>query len=135
MKYFALMILAAALLWPAFTPAAAGEAKLEDQRPVVVATSPRVGDANVDPNLKEIRITFSKPMQPDGYSLVKMDKDSFPQITGEAGFLEDGRTFVAPVSLTGNKTYQIWVNSDRFQNFRDLKGRPAVPYLVSFRTR
>ena len=112
-----------------------GEAISNGQPPVVVATVPPAGDAMVDPNLPKIRITFSKPMQINGWSLVMQDKVSFPKITGQVGFQNNGRIFIAPVRLEPDKNYVVWINSDRYQNFRDQQGRPAVPYLLSFRTK
>ena len=41
----------------------------DNQPPVVVATVPPAGDAMVNPSLQEIKITFSKPMQINGWSL------------------------------------------------------------------
>jgi hypothetical protein len=40
-----------------------------------------------------------------------------------------------PVELEPGKTYWIGINSERFQNFKDLDGRPALPYQVVFRTK
>ena len=33
------------------------------------------------------------------------------------------------------KTYAIWVNSEKFNNFKDTGGRSAVPYLLVFKTK
>lgn len=113
----------------------AGEPSVSGQPPVVVATTPRAGDAAVDPKLQEIKIVFSKPMQGDGWSLVMRDNSSFPKITGQVAFQKYRRTFIAPVALEPGKEYVVWINSSRHQNFRDQEGRPTVPYLLSFRTR
>jgi hypothetical protein len=40
-----------------------------------------------------------------------------------------------PVKLEPGKTYAIWVNSDKFTNFKDTDGRSAVPYLLVFKTK
>ena len=42
---------------------------------------------------------------------------------------------VLPVRLEPGKTYAIWVNSEKFGNFKDADGRSAVPYLPVFRTK
>ena len=44
------------------------------------------------------------------------------------------RTCVLPVKLEPGKTYAIWLNSQKFGNFKDTDGRSAVPYLLVFRT-
>ena len=40
-----------------------------------------------------------------------------------------------PVALEPGKTYAIWINSEKFNNFKDTDGRSAVPYLLVFRTK
>jgi len=129
------LALAGCLLFTGVDGALAEEPSVNSQPPVVVATTPRAGDAAVDPKLQEIKITFSKPMRINGWSLVMADKASFPKITGQVGFQKDGRTFVAPVKLEPGKDYVVWINSNRHQNFRGHAERPALPYLLSFRTR
>ena len=47
---------------------------------------------------------------------------------------KDKRTCVLKVTLESGKTYAIWVNSEKFTNFKDADGRPAVPYLLVFQT-
>jgi RNA polymerase sigma-70 factor (ECF subfamily) len=49
--------------------------------------------------------------------------------------LKDKKTCVLPVKLEAGKTYAIWVNSEKFENFKDDAGRPAVPYLLVFQTK
>jgi hypothetical protein len=39
-----------------------------------------------------------------------------------------------PVKLEPNRFYATWLNSEKFKNFQDREGRPAVPYLLTFRT-
>jgi hypothetical protein len=135
MRAWLLVMLAAAVFFAEADTAIAAGPGLHSQPPVVVATIPRAGDDQVDPNLREIRITFSKPMQMSSWSLVMADKASFPKIAGQVAFQSDGRIFVAPVKLEPGKVYVVWVNSSRHTNFRDQQGRPAVPYLLSFGTR
>ena len=48
--------------------------------------------------------------------------------------LKDKRTCVVKVKLEPGKTYAIWLNSEKFHNFKDADGRPAVPYLLVFQT-
>ena len=134
-KAWLFIVATACVFWASAQTAISGEAWVSNQPPVVVATIPRAGEAMVDPGLKEIRIEFSKPMRTNGWSLVMQDKASFPKISGKLGFENGGLTFGAQVKLKPGKEYVIWINSGRYQNFRDQQGRPAVPYLLSFRTR
>ena len=39
------------------------------------------------------------------------------------------------VRLEPGRTYAWWLNSDKFKNFTDRVGRPAVPYLLIFQTK
>jgi RNA polymerase sigma-70 factor (ECF subfamily) len=108
---------------------------LEAVRPVVVKAVPEAGTADVDPKLTEIKVTFSKEMQDGSWSWSTLSKESFPKLDGKPKYLADKRTCVLPVSLEPGKTYAIWVNSEKFVNFKDSGGRSAVPYLLVFKTK
>jgi RNA polymerase sigma-70 factor (ECF subfamily) len=69
------------------------------------------------------------------WSWSTISKETFPKVTGKIRYDKDGRTCVLPVKLEPGKTYAVWVNSERFQNFKDEGGRSAVPYLLVFQTR
>ncbi len=112
----------------------AGEISLETAPPVVVRTAPAAGATDVDPSITEIKVTFSKPMQDGSWSWSTWGEENFPETTGPARYLADGRTCVLPVKLQPNKFYAIWLNSEKFKNFKDTNGRPAVPYLLTFVT-
>jgi hypothetical protein len=100
-----------------------------------VKTVPAAGVGDVNPKLTEIKVTFSKDMQDGNWSWVMISKESFPRVTGKPKYLADKRTCVLPVKLEPGKTYAIWVNSEKFVNFKDADGRPAVPYLLVFKTK
>jgi serine/threonine protein kinase len=103
--------------------------------PVVTATFPPSGAAEIDPALTEIRVTFSKPMQDGNWSWNHWSDESFPQMTGEPKYLDDQRTCVLPVRLVPGKVYALWLNSEQRNNFKDREGRAALPYLLIFETR
>jgi RNA polymerase sigma-70 factor (ECF subfamily) len=107
---------------------------LESVPPVVVKTIPAAGVSGVDAKTKEIRVVFSKDMADGTWSWSTLSKESFPTIEGKPRYRKDKRTCVLPVRLEPGKTYAIWINSNKFQNFKDSKGTPAVPYLLVFRT-
>lgn len=102
--------------------------------PVVVKTVPEAGDAKVAASTQEIRVTFSKPMMNGSWSWSQISNETFPEITGKPHYLEDGKTCVLPVKLQAGKTYVLWLNSQKFRNFKDATGRPAIPYLLVFET-
>jgi RNA polymerase sigma-70 factor (ECF subfamily) len=113
-----------------------GSISVETMPPVVVKTFPQAGDTNVDPDIGEIRVTFSKDMMTEEmWSWVKVSNDTFPELTGNVRYLSDKRTCVAPVKLERGKTYAIWFNSNQFNAFRDKNNNPAIPYLLVFETR
>jgi len=114
--------------------AASDASRLETAPPVVVKTEPQAGVADVDPGLKEIRVTFSKDMLDQSYSVGIVTKEVFPAITGKPKYLEDKRTCVIPVALEADHTYSMWMNTASLESFRDKDQRPAVPYLLVFKT-
>jgi RNA polymerase sigma-70 factor (ECF subfamily) len=110
-------------------PSAAAEAP-----PVVIQTVPESGATNVDPELTELRATFSKPMQPGSPSWVFWSNDH-PKMAGPARYLADERTSVLPVRLEPGKTYAIWLNHETERYFKGRDGQLALPYLLIFETR
>jgi RNA polymerase sigma-70 factor (ECF subfamily) len=113
---------------------AAQDVAIETAPPVVVKTVPEAGTADVDPKTAEIKVTFSKVMQDGTWSWSTVSKDSFPKTAGAPTYQADKRTCVLPVKLEPGKTYAIWLNSQKFGNFKDADGRAALPYLLVFRT-
>jgi RNA polymerase sigma-70 factor (ECF subfamily) len=111
------------------------EITLETAPPVVVKTVPEAGASEVDPGTTEIRVTFSKAMQDGSWSWATASQESFPQTTGQPRYAEDQRTCTLPVKLQPGKTYALWINSEKFRNFKDANGQPAVPYLLVFKTK
>jgi hypothetical protein len=103
--------------------------------PVVVNTFPETGATGVDPELREIRVTFSEAMADGSWSWVMWDAAQFPRTTGQPQYLSDQRTCVLPVQLEPGKVYAIWLNSETNHGFREQSGQPALPYLLVFETR
>lgn len=112
----------------------AAEVSLETAPPVVVKTVPTAGATDVDPALAEIRVTYSKAMQDGSWSWSTWGEENYPETTAAPKYLADGRTCILPVKLQPDRFYAIWLNSEKFKNFRDANGRAAVPYLLSFHT-
>ena len=111
------------------------EITLESVPPVVIKTVPEAGAAAVDPSLREIRVSFSKTMMDQSWSWVTISPESYPKTTGKPQFDDAKRTCVLPVKLQPGKTYAIWLNHEKFHNFHDANGQPAIPYLLVFKTR
>ncbi len=103
--------------------------------PVIVRTVPEAGQTDVDPALKEITVTFSKPMRDGNWSWVRISAGSFPKIAGQPSYQADQRTAVLPVALDPGRTYALGLNISPHENFQDQDGRKAIPYLLVFSTR
>ena len=132
MKILPLFLL---LLASTISFAFADEITLDTARPVVIKCVPEPGSAAVHPGMTEIRVTFSKEMQPGSWSWAMINRESYPGTSESPRYLEDRRTCVLPVKLQPGKTYAVWINSEKLQNFKDTKGMVAVPYLLVFKTR
>lgn len=102
--------------------------------PVVVETIPRAGAVDINPNLTEVRVTFSKDMMTDNmWSVVKISNDTFPKLAGQVRY-QDARTFIIPVALEPGSTYALWLNYKQNDAFRDVKGSASIPYFLVFET-
>jgi hypothetical protein len=112
----------------------AQDISFESAPPVVVRTEPLAGADNISPGVKEIRVTFSKKMQDGSWSWSTWGQENFPEMVGKPKYLADGRTCVVQVKLVPGKFYALWVNSEKFKNFKDSNRTPAVPYLLTFKT-
>ena len=120
----------------AFPPTTAEpDSQLNQQPPVVVETVPASGTRDVPPGETEIRVRFSKPMTDGSWSWSTAWEDSTPESIGAPHYLEDDKTCVMKVRLEPGTTYGWWLNSEKFENFKDDAGRPAIPYLLIFTTK
>jgi hypothetical protein len=102
--------------------------------PVVVKTVPESGAADVPAGEYEVRVTFSKAMTDGSWSWCSVWDDSCPEGTESPKYDADHKTCAMKVKLEPGKTYGFWLNTGRFQNFRDTEGHSAVPYLLVFST-
>ena len=107
---------------------------LAEQPPIVVETLPVSGAREVEPGVTEIRVRFSKPMADGSWSWSNAWQDSTPESVEAPHYLADQCTCVMKVHLEPGRTYGWWLNSEKFENFKDRDGQPAVPYLLTFST-
>lgn len=103
-------------------------------KPRIVSLFPKNGAQNVNPNLTEIRVTFSIPMAA-GFSWTGGGSD-FPTIpTGRKPYWTgDHKTCVLPVKLEPSHTYHLGLNSPSYKNFQSSGGVPLAPVVLSFTT-
>ena len=78
--------------------AAASKAEDEQGPPRIVATSPRIGETEVSPALKEITVTFDRDME-RGMSWTGGGPDFPLSAPGQKAQCRNKRTCVLPVSL------------------------------------
>lgn len=103
--------------------------------PRIVNTSPLAGATDVDPDIKEISVTFDCDMDTRGYSWTG-GPPNFPEIPkGASPSWKDNRTCVLPVKLEPGRYYRLGINSSSFQNFRSIGGIPAASSVINFTTK
>lgn len=101
--------------------------------PRMVATSPKIGETDVKPDLKEITVTFDRDMQP-GFSWTGGPPDLPPGPEGQKPHWVDKRTCVLPVKLESARYYRVGINSTSYHGFQSTLGVPAQPSAIYFTT-
>ncbi len=110
-------------------------AEKDTSAPNVIATFPPNDSTDVDPSITEISVTFNEEMQDGNWSWAYTDKNRFPEMSGDPKYSEHNTKNTLPVKLEPNKEYEIWINSQKFSNFKDKSGNSAVPFKLVFKTR
>jgi len=103
-------------------------------RPVVIGTSPETLVNDVSPSLKEISVTFDRPMMNLSWSWVG-GGETYPKTTGKPRYEATRTTCSLPVDLEPGKVYWVGINSKKFTNFQTEDHVPAVPWVILFATR
>ena len=116
-----------------FSPLACTEK--DSQAPNVVATYPSSGNIDVDPSINEISVTFDEEMMDGNWSWAYTDKNQFPSMTSDPYYTDNLTKNILPVKLEANKEYEIWINSQKFGNFKDKSGNSAAPFRLAFKTK
>jgi len=113
------------------TNVAAAEPPREEKTayPVVISTSPKNGDVDVDPGHDTVTITFDRDMG-KGMSWtgdIPVDRDRKVR-------WRDDRTCELPVKLEKGKTYRIGINAPSYKNFASKSGEPTPIAAIYFTT-
>jgi beta-lactamase regulating signal transducer with metallopeptidase domain len=103
--------------------------------PTIASTDPKVGATDVDPNLKEISVTFDRDMDTGGFSWTGSGPNYPPTPEGSGATWVDKRTCILPVQLKRGSFYRVGINSSSYQNFRSATGVPAETAAIYFATR
>ena len=112
-----------------------GCSEKDTKAPRVVDTFPPNGNQGVDPSINEISVTFNEEMMDQNWSWAYTNKNEFPEMKGQPYYTENYIKNVLPVILEPNKEYIIWLNSEKFRNFKDKSGNPLVPFKFTFKTK
>jgi hypothetical protein len=118
-----------------FAPRTGQAQDIDNFAPVVVKTVPEAGSKDVPAGEFEIKITFSKEMADQSWSWATAWENSDPQSLGKPHYDADQRTCAMKVKLEPGKTYGWWINSQKFHGFQDTQNHPAIPYLLTFKTK
>ena len=106
--------------------------------PRVISSVPADRAKGVDPALKEIRVTFDRPMTTGQHWawIIHRDLGAYPGTKEgpEPRWEDEGRTCVLAVTLAPDTIYAVGVNSFRHTGFRDAAGKIAVPRAWVFMT-
>ena len=103
-------------------------------RPNIIATSPRVGETDVNPAITQITVTFDRDMG-KGFSWTGGGADYPPSPAGQRAHWLNKRTCVLPVKLQAAHYYRVGINSKSYRNFRSAGGLSARPTAIYFTTR
>jgi beta-lactamase regulating signal transducer with metallopeptidase domain len=117
------------------TQGASGELKAKTKKPEIVELNPPNGAKEVDPNTKELRVTFNVPMG-GGFSWT----GSGPQVPSAPEgkrpyWTPDRKTCVMPVDLKPGIDYHVGLNSVSHKNFQSAAGIPLDPITYRFKTK
>jgi hypothetical protein len=108
--------------------------ELARNAPKVIRMMPENGAADVDPEIKEIRVYFDRPMKDGGWAVVG-GGEHYPETPGKPRYEEGGTVFVLPVRLKPDWSYHFWLNRGGYDSFRSEAGVPLPSVEVNFKTR
>ena len=116
------------------SPAATPE-RSKTNWPTIVSTKPKIGATDVDPQLREISVTFDRDMEVGGHSWTGGGEFFPPSPSDAKPVWVDKRTCVLPVELKSGSFYRVGINSSSYQNFRSETGVPAETSAIYFATK
>lgn len=116
------------------TKGAAPDVVARVRAPKVASIFPADGAKDVDPNIKQLSVTFDIPMG-QGMSWVDVGPNFPTRDKGrQAAWTADGLTCTLPVKLEPDHDYQFGLNDPDYINFQSRFGVPLAPKVYRFRT-
>lgn len=113
---------------------AKGKVKSWENAPKIVKIFPANESADVDPGLNAILVTFDRPMRDGCWSVVQVNPEFFPKITGKIHYDSTRTQLTIPVKLEPDHTYQLFLNSGIYNSFMSEQKHRLKDYKYSFRT-
>lgn len=111
-----------------------GAGAAEAAAPAQIASITPANDTkDVSPSVTEIKVVFAQDMNTNGTSVCNNSKKPFPKSVGEPKW-QGKRTLIIPVALEAGTSYELWLNSEKFQNFKLADGKILTPYCLRFTT-
>lgn len=105
-----------------------------DEGPHVIKSVPADGTRGLEPGTLDLVITFSEPMRPGQASIMTPPAGPHLKIIGSPRW-KDPRTFVVPIMLAPETTYQVGINTGQEKRFVSAgDGTAATPMEFTFST-
>jgi len=107
-------------------------AAIDATKPHVVSMSPANDSPKVDSAIKELRVTFDRPMKQS--CAWCGGGENYPETPGKSFWTADRKTCVLPVKLKPNWSYKLFLNSAKFKDFASEDGIALDPVTYFFST-
>ena len=102
------------------------------ENPRVVSTFPEHG-SKVPPSVAELKVSYDHRMAAS-WSFASGGEKLLPEVSGQPCRSDDHITITLPIRLEPNHSYVVWLNTDRYKNFKSEDGAPAEPFRLTFST-
>jgi len=116
---------------------ASGARTPDDFPAYVIKAEPENGAKEADFRLKQITVTFSRPVAPGDFSwVIYRGSGEYPGARegGAPQLSADRLTATLEVRLSPDTVYAIGLNDPSYFGYKDTKGRPVLPYGLCFKT-
>lgn len=98
----------------------------------VVSTYPANG-AKIAAGPYKLVVRFDRPMAPDSFSFVQVDRNSYPDCNSKPEQSVDGYSYSMNCMARAGKRHEIWFNRKPYMNFRSkAEGKPSMPFRLRF---
>ena len=127
-----LMIVSATLLASAAFLFSMNSAAPVGSAATVVSTYP-VNGSQIRPGPYKLIVRFDRPMAPDSFSFVQVDRATYPECSGKPVQSADGKSYTLNCVARAGKRHEVWFNRKPYMNFRSkVDALPATPYRLRF---